>query len=323
MEGQMDIVITKEKSGVAVKSYLLGELKISAAMLRHLKFLEDGILVNARHVTVRYILREGDVLSVKTEDFGAEEKITPSDIPLEVVFEDDDVVVPAKPPFMPTHPSHGHYGDTAANALCFRYKREGEPFVFRPVNRLDRNTSGLLLVARNRIAAARLFKFMKDGRINKEYLALLDGTLPHTEGEIETYMKRTEASIIVRRVCSADEGGDYALTKYKVVFSDGRHTLVLASPITGRTHQLRVHFAHMGAAIVGDDIYGKESEYIARHALHAFRLSFPHPATEETVVASSALPEDMKCLVRALFGEEGALAAREALSYICNGEDIL
>ena len=152
----MDIVITKEKSGVAVKSYLLGELKISAAMLRHLKFLDDGILVNSAHVTVRYILREGDVLSVKTEDFGAEEKITPSDIPLEVVFEDDDVVVPAKPPFMPTHPSHGHYGDTAANALCFRYKREGEPFVFRPVNRLDRNTSGLLLVARNRIAAARL-----------------------------------------------------------------------------------------------------------------------------------------------------------------------
>lgn len=323
MEGQMDIVITKEKSGCTVKSFLTAELKISSAMLRHLKFLEDGILVGGRHVTVRYILREGDVLSVKTEDSGAVEKIVPSDIPLDIIYEDEDIVLPSKPPFMPTHPSHGHYGDTAANALCFRYKKEGEPFVFRPVNRLDRNTSGLLLVARNRIAAANLFKSMKEGRIEKEYIALLDGTLPNEVGEIETYMKRTEASIIVRRVCGKDEGGDFALTKYKVIYSNGAHTLVAASPITGRTHQLRVHFAHLGAPIVGDDIYGKESKNIDRHALHAFRLSFPHPKDNRNVTVTSALPEDMKGLVRAAFGSDGCERAKQAFFDICNGEDIL
>ena len=319
----MDIVIEKEKSGCTVKSFLISDLKISAAMLRHLKFLEDGILVGGKHVTVRYILKEGDVLSVKTEDFGAEEKIAPSDIPLDIVYEDEDVVLPSKPPFMPTHPSHGHYEDTAANALCFRYKKAGEPFVFRPVNRLDRNTSGILLVARNRIAAAALFKSMKEGRIKKEYIALLDGTLPQDEGEIETYMKRAAESIILRRVCSADEGGDYALTKYRVIFTDGIHTLVAASPITGRTHQLRVHFAHLGASIVGDDIYGFESEHIKRHALHAFRLSFPHPKDSRDITVTSALPEDMKSLVRALFGEQGYERAKQAFFDICNGEDIL
>ena len=284
----------------SVKSFLTAELKISSAMLRHLKFLEDGILVGGRHVTVRYILREGDVLSVKTEDSGAEEKIVPSDIPLDIVYEDGDIVLPSKPPFMPTHPSHGHYEDTAANALCFRYKKEGEPFVFRPVNRLDRNTSGLLLVARNRIAAANLFKSMKEGRIEKEYIALLDGTLPNEVGEIETYMKRTEASIIVRRVCGKGEGGDYSLTKYKVIYSDGAHTLVAASPITGRTHQLRVHFAHLGASIVGDDIYGKESKDIDRHALHAARMSFYHPEDGRSITVSAPLPDDMLALYEKL-----------------------
>jgi 23S rRNA pseudouridine1911/1915/1917 synthase len=156
------------------------------------------------------------------------------------------------------------------------------------------------------MSAGFLSSAMKSGQMHKEYIAVLEGVLPLENGSIETYMKRIDESIIVRRVCTADEGGDFALTKYKTVFTDGRHSVVKASPITGRTHQLRVHFSYMGCPIVGDDMYGKESENIARHALHASRLVFPHPNGKETLDVSTSpiLPEDMSALIGKLFGAE-------------------
>jgi 23S rRNA pseudouridine1911/1915/1917 synthase len=204
---------------------------------------------------------------------------------------------------------------TAANALAFRYKKEGVPFIFRPVNRLDRNTSGLLLVAKNRMAAARLFEAMKTGKIKKDYLAILDGVPNDTVGEIRTHIKRTDESIIVRRVCREDEGGDLAVTKYRVLAADAErnHAIVLASPITGRTHQLRVHFAHIGCPITGDDMYGRPSDIINRHALHAFRLSFPHPKNGERVDVISHLPRDMRELAILFFAKEDLLSVQSKL----------
>ena len=303
----MDFLIEKEKDGMSVLNFLRHDVGLSGAMLRHLKFISDGITVNSKHVTVRHILRAGEILSIKSEDSEPSGHIVPSDIKICIAYEDDDLVVPDKPPFMPTHPSHGHFDDTVANALCHRYGREGTPFVFRPVNRLDRNTSGLLIIARNRMAASKLTASMKRGEIQKEYIAVLDGFLPYDAGQkktIDTFMKRTDESIIVRRVCSADEGGDRALTSYRVLFSNGTNTVVAATPVTGRTHQLRVHFAHIGAPIVGDDMYGKASEHIARHALHAAAISFPHPSSDEKIALCSPLPSDMAALLRALFGED-------------------
>ncbi len=293
-------MITADDAGKSVLEFLRVRTGMSRAMLRHLKFIEDGITVGGSHVTVRYILKEGDSLAIKAEDEEASEKIAPVELPVKIAFEDSELVVPDKPPFMPTHPSRDHYGDTLANALAFRYKDESIPFVFRPVNRLDRNTSGLCLVAKNRIAASKLFLAMKSGDIEKRYIAVLDGALPEREGEIKTYIGRTPESIIVRRVCKEGEG-DLAITRYRVLYENDRYSIVEATPVTGRTHQLRVHFSHLGAPIVGDELYGNESPHISRHALHAASLSFPHPETKEKIELVSPLHDDMRSLINTLF----------------------
>lgn len=152
--------VAMQEDGKTVLEILRHTLAFSAAHIRHLKFLPDGIAVNGNHVTVRYILREGDVLTLASEDKQSGTAVLPIFLPLPIVYEDNDVVIPNKPADMPTHPSCGHRTDTVANALAFRYAEQGIPFVFRPISRLDRNTSGLLTVARNRVAAASLTRAM-------------------------------------------------------------------------------------------------------------------------------------------------------------------
>lgn len=296
----MDIRIDQALSGRTVGEVIKKELHLSGAFLRHLKFSEGGIEVNGTHVTVRHVLSEGEVLSLAVEDREPQEKLVPKDLPLPVLYEDEDVAVPDKPADMPTHPSHGHWEDTVANALAFRYEQEGVPFVFRPVNRLDRNTSGLLLIARNRIAAAELGLAMKRGEIRKKYLTILQGIPKEPEGIIETYQRRTAASVIVRENCAEGEGGALARTHYRVLEAREGHSLVLCEPLTGRTHQLRVHFAGLGCPILGDDLYGEPSPLIDRHALHSAELTFPHPETKLPVTVRSPLPEDMQKAARAL-----------------------
>ena len=311
----MDIVIDKEQEGKTVLQYIKQNLTISAAHLKHLKFSDGGICVNGSHVTVRYMLRQGDVLSLATEDREEDCHIEPRDLPLTIAYEDDECIVPSKPSNMPTHPSCDHYDDTVANALAYRYAKEGTPFVFRPVNRLDRNTSGLLLIAKSRISAGRLSREMANGRIKKSYIAILCGSLPSDEGVIETYMRRTAESIIVRENCGKDEGGDYALTRYKTLLKKDGYSVVAASPITGRTHQLRVHFSGLSAPILGDDMYGEESELIDRHALHSTVLSFPD-SQGIGVVVNDRLPADMEDVIHRLFGEDISM---ESLTDGCRG----
>ena len=158
MESVVDIVINGELAGKTVLQVVKKHTSVSAAHLKKLKFEEKGITVDGVRVTVRYILKEGELLSLATDDGESGESAAPVDLPLEIVYEDENCAVPSKPADMPTHPSHNHYNDTVANALAFKYESEGRPFVFRPVNRLDRNTSGLLLIAKNRPAASFLSK---------------------------------------------------------------------------------------------------------------------------------------------------------------------
>jgi 23S rRNA pseudouridine1911/1915/1917 synthase len=287
---------------MTVKEILLNRIGISVAFLKHLKFIENGIMLAGEKVTVRRVLHTGDVLELATENEKIGSRLTPTDLPLDIVYEDSLLVVPSKSADMPTHPSHNHHGDTLADALAYYYKDSPEPFVFRPINRLDRNTSGLTLIAKNRISAARLAASMREGNIKKQYIAILDGILPNDAGQIETYLRRTGESIIVREVCDENGGGDYALTRYLCLARSDRYTLVLASPETGRTNQLRVHFASLGCAILGDDMYGEVSPLISRHALHAVSLAFPHPTNSETVECFSPPPEDMSSVIQSLFG---------------------
>ena len=169
----MDILVDEALAGQCVRRVLQVELKLSTKLIRSLKYRPLGIAVDGKPVTVRHILSLGECLSLAVEDSESSPALTPVELPLDILYEDDNIVVPAKPADMPTHPSHDHYGDTVANALAYRYLQMGIPFVFRPINRLDRNTSGLLLITRNRMAAGRLSSAMKEGRIQKRYLAIL------------------------------------------------------------------------------------------------------------------------------------------------------
>ncbi len=278
----MTITITPDYEGRLLRSYLKLTLGLSTAALAKLKNHPQGILVNGQRVTVRYVLKAGDILTLSEADTPdtATETVLPSDLPLEVLYEDDHVIVMNKPPFMPTHPSHGHITDTLANALAYRYACTGDPFVFRPLGRLDRNTSGVVVSGKSRAASGSLGRALVEGKVTKRYLAILEGELPFDGSThiLTTHLYRPEMAGIRREVCSAETtGAEMAVTEYRVLAVARGLSLVLAQPKTGRTHQLRVHFAHLGHPILGDDIYGHLSPLTERHALHALSLSFPLP----------------------------------------------
>ncbi len=292
----MEYKITKEWQDRTVKDYLYAVVGVSRSVLTCLKKKEDGILLNGRRVTVRAVLKEDDLLTLGIDDKedARKENIVPCDLPLAIVYEDDYLFVVNKPPNMPTHPTHGHYEDTLANAIMgYVTKNGGDPMVFRAVNRLDRDTSGLVIVAKNKLVAAKMAQLLQTGRIEKQYVAVLCGSLEEDKGKIDRPICRVAESIIIRRCCEKGQG-DEALTRYRVLYRNKDHTIVLASPITGRTHQLRVHFASLGHPIVGDTLYGQACDEINRQALHAVRLCFPHPITEGMLDVRCQLPEDME-----------------------------
>lgn len=291
--------------GLTIKEVLIDKLGFSKRAIASLKNRSDGILLNGEHATVRAKIKENDVLVINIEDAAiGNEKLVPSAVLPSIIYEDDGIVVLNKPPFMPTHQSQGHFYDTLANSLAFYYQSQGKSFVFRSINRLDRNTSGIVLVAKDRLSAAKLSSQMKSDEIRKTYLVILCGELPLTEGTVETYIRRKEKSIILREVCENVENAKHAVTKYRVLATSNGLSLVEATPITGRTHQLRVHFAHLGAQILGDDLYGNGSDMIKRHALHAYKLSFCNPSSNEKMELCAAVPDDMKKIIIENFGEE-------------------
>ncbi len=294
----MDILIDKENDGKTIKQLLLKDMGYSTHMLKKLKFTEGGILVNGQFKTVRYVLQSGDVLSLACEDTEEDTSpyITPVDLKLSIAYEDEHLTVADKPPSMPAHPSLGHRDDTVANALAFRYQEK--PYVFRPVNRLDRDTSGLMICANTRIAAYRLYQSMICGDIKKAYVAILDASPEKDADVLVSFMGRCEDSIVKRRIFDdASDGAKIAVTAYRIIAKTEKYTVVAASPITGRTHQLRLHFASIGCPITGDTMYGNENADISRHALHSAYTVLPHPETKEALNITSPLPDDMKNLL--------------------------
>ncbi|MBQ7338838.1 MAG: RluA family pseudouridine synthase [Clostridia bacterium] len=317
----MDFIIPASYEGHLLRSYLLDELQLSARLLSALKQHPSGILLDGERVTVRAKLHSGAHLQLAIESItpthvGCILPAVPS-IPLQILYEDDDVTVCAKPAGMPTHPSHGHFTDTLANALAHRELMRtacttgNKPFVFHPISRLDRNTSGTVLVARHALAAHRLCDAMMAGDIHKTYLALLLGVPAQRKGDIITGIRRREQSVITREITDVGAAGaDRAHTRYEVLstfpapaalplppaYRDARISLVRAHPLTGRTHQLRLHFAHIGAPILGDELYGAGNLPLCmeRHALHSLALSFPHPRTGNRVEITAPLPDDMR-----------------------------
>lgn len=287
----MIYTITKGQEGL-LRDFLRQQLSLSSSQITRLKAKPFGITVNGEKKTVRYILKEGDVLRLDISDEKPSENIIPVNIPLDILYEDEGIIAVNKPHGMPTHPSHGHFDDTLANALTYYLFQKGEKCIFRAVNRLDKDTSGVVLCAKNAVVAAKLCKTLSCGGVKKEYTALLHGKTSDS-GIIEKNIKRKEESVIFRCVCGDDEGKS-AVTHYKTVTHGEKYSLVKLTPITGRTHQLRVHTSYIGTPIVGDVLYGKDDGYPLM--LHASSLTFLHPETGEEIKITADIPERFKMI---------------------------
>ena len=297
----MQFLADETSSGKLLRQFLR-ERGVSATLLAKLKRREGGILQNGVPVTVRAVLHAGDVITLGVEDREQSAHVAPRDLPVEILLHTADYTVANKPCNMPTHPSHGHHEDTLANALAYRLSKENAPFRPRFINRLDRNTTGVVLVANHALAAAALSRAMVAGQIQKTYLALVHGRVTQPV-HLESGIRRRGESIITREVCAKDEG-ELAVTDVTPLVTGEDFSLVRLTPHTGRTHQLRVHMAHLGHPLLGDELYGIPDDF-PRHALHARGLEFPVPQTGERVRVFAPLPEDM--------WERLALLGREAL----------
>ncbi len=293
----MEVIINADCNDRSVLYFLSVRLNLSHRAISRLKRLDNGITLNGAHVTVRATLKEGDILSIMTQDTPQDTNpyVEPVFFELSVLYEDNDIVLINKPFGMPVHTSRGHRTDSLANALMYYYG--DKPFVFRPVTRLDRDTSGVCLVAKTRESAARLSSQMASGVIRKKYIAMLDGHIFPTEGAIEGYIRREAESIITRCVCQKDEkGAKYAKTLYSLICQVKNMSLVSCTPLTGRTHQLRVHFKSVGHPIIGDSLYGSPSPLISRQALHAYSISFIHPVSAKEMTVTAPVSEDILSL---------------------------
>lgn len=277
-------------NGVSIKTLLHSRYSMSTALISNLKKYDDGIMINGKRVNVLYKLNKGEVLTLTMHD-GVSESITPTDIPLDIIYEDEDIMVINKPPHMPTHPSAGNYENTLANGVIACWKQRGETGVFRAVNRLDKNTSGVIVIAKNAYTHARMCDELRNNLMKKTYIAIVCG---HTDesGTVNAPIGRYREGIIKRCVRS---DGRTAITHYKTIMHIGdRYSLVKVRPETGRTHQIRVHMAHISHPLAGDFLYGVETHEASRQMLHAYEIGFIHPVTNEHMNFLCDIPHDMR-----------------------------
>ena len=290
----LTLLITPELAGLEVNTLLRRTLGLSGTVLRRVKWLEDGITLDGVRVHVRVRAAEGQTLSVRLTDPEPEPGVVPTEGPLDIVYEDPDLIVLNKAPGVLVHPGHGHFDDTLGNYLMWHYVQTGDESGFHPVHRLDKGTSGLLVAAKHAHAQEKLKNQLHTRQFRRVYLALCDGAPSAPSGAVDAPIGRLEGSPAARAV-TAD--GKPARTRYRVLGARGPRTLVELELDTGRTHQIRVHMAHLGCPLTGDFLYGKPDRAIDRPALHSSRLELTHPITGERLRFAAPLPADMAALV--------------------------
>ena len=283
--------ITKKDSPSTVESFLK-ERGYSRQIIIQLKKTRKGILVNDQWAHVKTPLSEGDIMTIHLEENTASEHIVPVSLPLNVVYEDQDILVLNKAADMPVHPSINNYENTLANGVASYYEKQGEAFVFRCINRLDRDTTGLLIIAKNALSASILSNQMKERKIHRTYLAVCAGTPVPDQGTLDAPIGRKEASAIER--CVDFKNGERAVTHYQILKSCQDCSLVKLQLETGRTHQIRVHMQYLGHPLLGDYLYNPDYSRINRVALHSSELAFTHPITQVPLFFSAPLPSDME-----------------------------
>ncbi len=301
MSRRLELPVTAELAGVRVDTLLKRYLRLSGTVVRRVKWLEDGILVDGVRVNTRFCPREGQVLSVRLSDPERRSGIVPAPGPLDVVYEDEDLLVLNKAPGVPVHPGPGHFDDTICNFLLYYYDLKGIEGDAHPVHRLDRGTSGLLVVAKHPHAQEVLKEQLHTPQFRRTYLAVCEGEPWPAGGVIDAPLGPKEGSLVEQEV---RPDGKAARTRYETLWSDGKRALLRLELDTGRTHQIRVHMAHLGHPLVGDFLYGTEdSSLIARPALHSWRVAFRHPITGKELSFTAPLPADMEVLVPQWKGE--------------------
>ena len=291
MERIITYTIDNASTGLRIEQYLRRR-GYSYQNLARLKKMRESILLNGAWTYMRTAVKDGDILTVHIQEPESSPNIPPVKLPLDIVYEDEDIVVVNKPAGMPVHPSLNNYENSLANGLMYYYQEQGKPFIFRCTNRLDRDTSGLTVVAKHMVSSSILSSMGMRHEITREYLAIVRGALKPSEGTIDAPIGRTGSSLIERKIDF--ENGERAVTHYRVVEEQNGHSLISLILETGRTHQIRVHMKYIGHPLVGDYLYNPDMEYIDRQALHSHRLSFTHPVTGEKMEFTAPLPADMR-----------------------------
>lgn len=285
MGRQISYMVEEDYNGENVYKFLREKAKISYRLLKSLKQIRNGIMLNGEHIRTVDIIHTGDILSVDIPC--PESEIEPVEMPLDVIYEDNDLLIINKDPFIACHPTHNHQGDTLANAVAYYLKQKNKNSVFRAVGRLDKGTSGIVICALNKHCAA-----MIPGNVEKEYLAIINGK-PEKEGTIDAPIYRPDPMKTIRAV---GEGGDYAVTHWEVIKQNESMALAKINLETGRTHQIRVHFSHIGMPLVGDSLYGTDENNYGHQMLHCHKVSFIHPVSKENITITAPMPEDMQTI---------------------------
>ena len=273
-----------------IKDILKNHFYMSDRLISKLK-RENKIYLNDKNVYVTNTVLINDFIKIDLNFEEESDNIIPVEINLNILYEDDWLLIVDKPPFLPVHPSRNYYDNSLANRVKFYYLSQKLNLKIRPVNRLDKDTSGIVIFAKNQYVQESLIKQMKTNKFIKEYTAILNGNLKENKFTVNAPISRKENSIIERKI---DSQGDTAITHFKVFKRLNDYTVVKCLLETGRTHQIRVHCKYIGHPILGDSLYGEKSNLINRRALHSNKIEFIHPISNKKIIVKSDLPLDIK-----------------------------
>ena len=288
----LEYIVTNNKYK-DVNQILKQEFNISAR-LQHKLIREKHVLLNGKIIDTRSSIVLNDVITINLNFNEESENIISTQIPLNIIYEDECFLILNKPAGIAVHPSILHYTDSLANGVKFYFESIGLKRKIRPINRLDLNTSGIIIFAKNEYVQECLIKQMQNSTFQKYYIAFVEGTFTDKEGTINLPIARKENSIIERCI---DKNGQTAITDYKVLSEYNNFSIVECHLQTGRTHQIRVHMSATNHPLLGDTLYGNSSDLINRQALHCYKVSFTHPITKQSLTFNCDLPNDMNSIL--------------------------